>query len=375
MGGIARVTIAKANALAAIPGNEVWIAYTDVDPRHPEPLLALDPKVKTIDLGIRYYKDDRRGLLFRLRGNSVLRRKHKLALEQALAPICPDVVISIGQCEKYFLPTLKLPHRPLYVREFHYNKNYRLDSARSPLKRLIARINNFYDYRLRLPRYDIVGLLTKEDADMNWRRSPVTSRIRVVPNPLTEEAPVQASPDSRLVVTVGRISYQKNHESLLRAWAKVARRYPDWKLAIYGSGELSSQLQRQITDMGLQDSVSAPGSVSDPLRRMAEGSIFALTSRFEGFALVIIEAAAVGLPIVSYTCPCGPREAINDGTDGLLVPFGNEDAFADALLRLIENPDLRAEMGNNAKLMALRYSPENIAARWMQIFSECSPTR
>ncbi len=373
LGGIARVVVAKANALAAIDGNEVWIAYTDIDPEHPEPALPLDPRVRLIDLGIRYYADDTRGLYYRLRSDSLLRRRHRAALERELAALAPDVVISVGQSEKYFLPSLRLPKRPAYVREFHYHRNYRRDIARSLPAKFLARLTNAYDYGCRIGRYDAIAVLTQEDYNTYWARSRHAHKVRVIPNPLTCISEGRSDLTSRTVVTVGRISYEKNHESLLRAWQTVARRHPDWKLCIYGSGSLEEQLHRQIRELGLEGCVSAPGAIRDVPERLKAASVFVLTSRFEGFGLVLLEAAGAGLPLVSYACPCGPRDILAGGRNGILVPAGDEAALADAICRLIENSALRRQMADAALATVGNYSPEAIAARWQTLFSEIAP--
>lgn len=373
VGGIERVTIAKANALAAIPGNEVWIAYTDINPSRPGPALALDSRVRTIDLGIRYYADDRRGLLWRLRGNTLLRRRHRKALQRALASIAPDIVVSVGHSEKYFLPSLHLPGRPAFVRELHFSHDYRRRNARGLVSRMIARANDFYDYRLQMPRYDAVAVLTQEDMDAFWSRLPMAARTHVIPNPVTSSTACRADMSQKEVITVGRLSYPKNHASLLRAWSKVVERNPDWHLTICGGGELEADLRTQIAETHLDRHVTLAGNVDNVLARMAKASIFAFSSRFEGMPLVLIEAASVGLPSVAYACQYGPRDIISDGHTGLLVPTGDEDALAGALCRLIDSPDERRRMGEAAVVTARRYAPDAIARQWMELFSQLRP--
>ena len=368
IGGIARVVVAKANALAAIEGNEVWIAYTDVDALNPHPALPLDSRVHTIDLGIRYDADDTRGLYYRLRADTLLRRRHKAALSKVLDSVQPDIVISVGQSEKYFLPKLQLRKRPAFVREFHYNKRYRHEGARGAIAKIKATLTDFYDYSLQLRRYDAVAVLSEEDYRLNWSKSRMAGKTHVIPNPLTEIHDISADMNARTVVTTGRLTYQKNHEALLRTWSIVARRHPDWKLVIYGTGELENSLRQQISDLGLDNSVSMPGNVSDVCAHMAGGSIFAFTSRFEGFGLVLLEAASIGMPAVSFACPCGPRDIITDGVDGYLVEPGDENALAERLCHLIENESLRRRMGTEALKNSRRYAPAIIAEQWMNLF-------
>lgn len=368
VGGIERVTVAKANALAAIGGNEVWIAYTDVNADKPEPSLPVDPRVRLLDLGIRYYADDQRGLYWRLREDTLLRRRHRRALEAELQRIEPDVVIATGQCEKYFLPKMRLRKRPLYVREVHFAADYRLQHASGFIGRTLARLYNFYDYRLRMPAYDAVCVLTRDDYDHNWSRLPIAGKVHVMPNPLTFIPTRRSDLTQKVVANVGRLSHPKNHASLLRAWQKVASRHPDWHLNIYGDGNLRPDLEAQIARDGLTESVRLAGSVSNVGERLSEASIFAFSSRFEGLPLALIEAQAVGLPVVSYDCHYGPSEVVDDGRSGIIVPQADEDALADGICRLIEDEDLRRRMGAAAINTATRYSPAAIADRWMKLF-------
>lgn len=370
MGGIARVVVEKANALAAIEGNEVWIAYTDVDEKHPGPVSPLDKRVRTIDLGIRYYAKDQLGLYYRIESATRLRHRHKKALEKALAPIKPDVIISVGQSEKYLVPSLKLLCKPALVREFHYAKDYRKYVSASLIGRIKAWLTDLYDYGWKIRRYDAIAILTHEDFNRNWAKSKIRNKVHVIPNPLTGENGISPSDlSSKTVVTIGRVAYQKNHESLIRVWSKVTERHPDWELHIYGDGNLYANLKAQIATMGLTESVYAPGPVSNPLSKIAKSSIFVLTSRFEGFGLVLTEAAAVGLPAVSYDCPCGPRDIITDGVDGYLVKNGDEDAMADRICRLIEDESLRKRMGEAALKSSERYTPQKVAGMWMNLFN------
>lgn len=370
LGGIARVVIAKANALAAIEGNEVWIAYTDVDEKHPEPVFPLDKRVRTIDLGIRYYAKDQLGLYYRIESATRLRHRHKKALEKALAPIKPDVIISVGQSEKYLVPSLKLPRKPALVREFHYAKDYRRYVSTSLIGRIKAWLTDLYDYGWKIRRYDAIAVLTHEDFNRNWAKTKIRDKVHVIPNPLTGGKGILLSDlSSKTVVTIGRVAYQKNHESLIRAWSKVTKSHPDWKLCIYGDGDLYTNLKAQIMSMDLTENVYAPGAVRNASELLAQSSIFALTSRYEGFPLVIPEASAAGVPTVSYKCPCGPSDIITDGVDGYLVETGDEDTMADRICCLIEDESLRKQMGDAALKSSERFTPQKVADMWMNLFN------
>jgi glycosyltransferase involved in cell wall biosynthesis len=148
---------------------------------------------------------------------------------------------------------------------------------------------------------------------------------------------------------------------------QTAGKHPDWILRIYGDG-MREQLQQQIDSLGITASCILEPTVSNIVDKYCESSIFALSSRFEGFGMVIIEAMACGVPPVSFTCPCGPRDIISDGKDGLLVEDGNIEQLAEKISYLIENEDIRKKMGQQARMDVQRFRIENIAEQWKQLF-------
>jgi glycosyltransferase involved in cell wall biosynthesis len=169
---------------------------------------------------------------------------------------------------------------------------------------------------------------------------------------------------SRLVVAAGRLTDQKGFDLLISAFRIVAARHPTWSLSIYGAGHRKQRLAQQIKSSGLGRTVTLKGFSSALPEELAKASIFALSSRFEGFCLALVEAMGVGLPPVSFACPHGPPEIITDGVDGLLVPAEDVDALASAICSLIENPTRRAALGAAARRSAQRYSPAVVDDRW-----------
>ena len=158
--------------------------------------------------------------------------------------------------------------------------------------------------------------------------------------------------------------------SRISAFRIVAQRHPDWTLKIYGDGSLKDSLQNQINESGLQNNVFLMGFSNDMERALRQSSIFAFSSLVEGFALVIVEAMECGLPVVSYQCPCGPKDIITDGKDGFLVPVNDEQMLAEKICGLIEDENLRHQMAAAAREKALRYRDSSIAEQWMKLFDE-----
>lgn len=362
-GGIQTVTMVKANALAKIPGNQVWIVVTD---HNKKPLLKLE-NVELINLAVNYYEDDWKGYWYVIKGIFLKRRQHQKRLEKVLNEINPDIVVSTGTSEKNFLPTLKIKSSPAFIREVHFEKNYRLRSAKGWKDRLVAHVANFYDYGYRIRKYHKIVVLTKEDKENNWRE---WNNVLVIPNPMTSQLDRSSVCVSPKVLAAGRLVRQKNFTSLIRIWYKVAEKHPEWTLEIWGNGEQKEMLQDQINRLNLGRTVFLRGFTSALQQKMIQSSIFLLSSDYEGFGLVLVEAMSVGLPIVSYACPAGPCDLIEDGQNGFLIPMGNEDLFAEKICTLIENEELRKGMGKNALIKSKEYQIDPIISRWMLLFEE-----
>lgn len=365
LGGIQRVTVTKANALADVPGNEVYVVVTDN--KVGAIVQPLSPKVHLIDLEINHYEGDTERSTF---GNLLVsfhkRRLHKKRLEEFLLNLRPDIVISVGTSEKYMLLSMKNRTWKV-IREFHFERFYRKKYAVTRFDRLMASLADFYEFHFRIKKYDKIILLTHEDREDNWHNWTKTT---VVPNPISFSCENPSSLDEKCVSMVGRLEPIKNCSSMIKAFRMVVNRHPDWTLKLYGDGSERGKLLQLISDLKLQDNVELMGYTSDVRTAFCEASIATLTSLSEGFALVIIEAMECGVPFVSYQCHCGPKDLIDEGVDGFLVPVNDEEAMADRICQLIEDEELRRAMGHAAKEKAQKYHIESITNQWMALFDD-----
>ncbi|GAA1896196.1 glycosyltransferase family 4 protein [Streptomyces sodiiphilus] len=217
--------------------------------------------------------------------------------------------------------------------------------------------------------------LTVSEADAEqWRAGlPPGSRARVlcVPNSVPAPEVTPSRGDSRTVVAAGRFIPIKRYDRLIDAFARVAAERPGWQLRIYGRGRKEGRLRRRINELGLHDRVRLMGAVSPIETEWAKGAVAAVSSDGESFGLTIVEAMRCGVPVVSTDCPYGPGEIITHGHDGLLVPLeGGSDAFAEALISLIDDPRRRREMGRAGLKSGAAYDPERIAARYTELVRE-----
>ncbi|MFF8377387.1 glycosyltransferase [Streptomyces sp. NPDC015661] len=221
---------------------------------------------------------------------------------------------------------------------------------------------------------DAVTTVTEADARAYRRLALPGVRIEAVPNSVPAPSVPPADLTARTVVAAGRLTGVKRYDVLIDAFAEVAADHPDWKLRIYGSGDavqdLKAPLSRQIKDRGLEGKAFLMGSVTPMEPEWAKGSVAAVTSERESFGMTIVEAMRCGLPVVSTDCPHGPREIIEDGVDGRLVPVGDVAAVAAALRQFVSDDALRAEAGRAALAASERFDPSRVAARHEALWGE-----
>ncbi|MEU9702027.1 glycosyltransferase family 4 protein [Streptomyces sp. NPDC047981] len=222
---------------------------------------------------------------------------------------------------------------------------------------------------------DAVTTVTEADARSYRTRLRLPGvRIDAVPNSVPAPGVPPADPASRIVVAAGRLTPVKRYDVLVEAFAQVAAAHPDWRLRIYGEGDQGGDtrpaLTRQIERLGLGENVFLMGMANPMEPEWAKGSIAAVTSRRESFGMTLVEAMRCGLPVVSTDCPYGPREIVEDGVDGRLVPVDDVSAVARALLELVEDDELRARTAKAALTASERFDPVRIAARHEEIWSE-----
>lgn len=224
-------------------------------------------------------------------------------------------------------------------------------------------------------KLDALAVLTRGDEeDYNALLSGSRTRVHRIPNGLPRKQWMRADLDSKQVIAAGRYSPQKGFDLLVDAYQEVAREHPDWQLRVYGKGARRGYLQRRARDLQLHNHVLFMGQTDQLDEELARSSIFVLSSRFEGFAMVVIEAMAVGLPVVSFDCPRGPSDIITDGVNGTLVPPGDVGALAEGILDLLENPEKRRSYSEAALQTARSYEIDAIGQVWRRTFDElCDP--
>ena len=214
-------------------------------------------------------------------------------------------------------------------------------------------------------KLDALVLLTREDAN-SWKG--VTNTF-VIPNPTPFYPEASSTCESHKAICVGRLNEQKGYEYLIDAWAIVSKRHPDWILNAYGSGEIKEQLQKRINEKGVSTSLILNEPTSEIISKYLESSLYIMSSRFEGFPMVLLEAMSCGLPCVSFDCPNGARDMIEEGRNGFLVEYLNVYALAERICKLIEDESLRKKLGKTAKEDVKKYLPDSIMKSWVDLFN------
>ena len=364
-GGVDRVLSVKANYLADHLGHDVWI-ITDSQAGRPV-VFPLSPQVHHIDLETDFDEQYHNGIIRRFMIYRRLMRQYRKRLKAKLNEIRPDIVCTTLGRDMDFLCDLHDGSRK--VGESHIAKafcrNFHLMEARGFPYKQIARYWRWKQERS-VAKLDALVVLTQRDA-ASWSD---VRKAQVIHNPCTIVPTGRADVvKSRTVVAVGRLGEQKAFHRLIAAWSKVAPLHPEWQLCIWGEGELQIDLQNQISELGLTASVHLCGISHNIEDCYQQGAFYAMTSRFEGFPLVLIEAMSCGLPLVAMDCPTGVREIVNDGENGLLVPDGDIEAMSSALCRMIESPSLRSSMSKRClKIVEDRFCLPAVMNKWEKLF-------
>ena len=364
-GGVERVLTLKANYFAEHFGYDVTIILTEGKGKSPFYLLSERIKVVNLDIGFEQLWNC--SFLKKIFVYLKKQRQYKKALTAELMKLCPDITVSLLRREINFLIGIKDGSKK--IGELHVNRlNYRNFEANDTnfIKQLFAKLWMFSLVK-QLKRLDRFVVLTEEDM-LAW---PELQNVSVIPDPLSFVPTAQSSLSVKRVIAVGRYVYQKGFDLLLQAWAKIERQCPDWMLVVYGDGD-RAPYEQMMRNLGIDTSrCLLNGPTTDIQREYVNSSLFVFTSRFEGFGMVLVEAMACGLPVVSFACPCGPKDIVRDGEDGFLVENGNIDELVQQLMKLMVDHRLRTAFARHAQQNAQRFNIEQTALRWKSVFESC----
>lgn len=377
VGGTIRTVFNQANALCANHDVEIASVYRTAE----APILPLDPRVRLVSLtdwrddgarwtdeagaNSRWWRKTRRLRNRMAHGNDGRYKRWDPVLDAKLIRYMrsqPDGVLVTTRPALNLMSARWAPRRLIRVGQDHMNFGSYRPGAQAAMIRAY-------------PRLDAVSVLTR--ADFEAYRAALGDSVRVVrvPNGIPPHHGVPGGERDRTVVAAGRLVRQKGFDLLIEAFAPVHERHPEWRLDIFGGGPLRAELSALIQQRGLAGAVRLRGLSRNLDDELARASIFALSSRKEGLPMVLLEAMSSGLPVVSFDCPTGPADVVDDGVNGLLVPAEDVPGLSAGLNRVIEDDAERAAMGAAAATTAAAYETPVIAAQWEELFADLHRNR
>lgn len=366
LAGMERVLTDKMNYLSEQLGYDVYL-ITYEQGKNPFS-YELSPRVIHKDLGVLLYTKSRYPFPQRFWVYLKMRKLLKNRLYEEVERINPDIIIATNYSFPIIDIIANLPGKSKRILETHIAKDAVLKGADFANFSLFKIAAYFYDrYMLRqIKKFNVLVTLTEQDKK-KWQNIIHTVTI---PNVLTFFPTKVAGLTDKCLISAGRYDAQKGYDFLIRAWSSVVAKHPDWQMHIYGSGPLKDFLMKMAEEYGVTSSFILNPPTPEIYDKYLEHSIYVMSSRFEGFGLVLIEAMSCGLPCISFDCPSGPSEIIRNGEDGLLVENGNIEKLSEAICRLIENEQERKQMGIKARKNSLRFSKDRIMGDWDALFKD-----
>lgn len=345
-GGVERIVSEKANTLSVQYHHKVTLISVYHDDRQQR--YKLDEKVRMVLLDVPFAKKT---------SNPVSRLLSRLStmltaicrLNKAVKLLNPDIIFFTTTLGAILLPFCNTKARKIY--ESHLARNF------NPFNQL---------FFLTERSAERVVCLTSGDA----KEFKHARQVNIIPNFINQVSNHVDDYGIKKAMAVGRLEHQKGFDILISCWQEIARRFPDWKLDIYGEGACREALQQQIDTLYLGDKVKLCGRHDNIMEVYPRYSLHLMTSRYEGLPMTLIEAQACGLPSVVFNFQYGASDIVTDGHNGLIVEQGNTELFTEAVIKMLSSEALRKEYGTHALAVGKRYSKENIFKKWIKLIEE-----
>jgi glycosyltransferase involved in cell wall biosynthesis len=320
------------------------ITIVTLEPKATRPYYSLDPSVEVKNLNV---PPQVRSPI----ASTLLVAKRLLTIRRQLIAIRPDIVVSfLTRVNIITLLATRGLRIPVIVSERnnpqlqHFGLTWR---------------------KLRQALYPVAfGLVTMTQGAMDFFPKAQRKRSWVIPNFVNLPKDLAKRKEGRNIVAVGRLVPQKGFDLLIEAFSRIAAANTDWNLIIWGEGPDREKLTARRDALGLGERIQLPGISKSPGAWLQTADVFVMSSRFEGWGIVLLEAMAHGLPCVSYACNFGPSDMITDGQNGLLVPPENVEALATAMAQVLHDGELRQRLGDSAAQTAKKFSHAEVMAAW-----------
>lgn len=365
-GGIERILTDKMNYLAEhYDYNIIIVTYCQGSNNT---VYDLSPKVKLIDVNVpiqtRYKYHHYKRVLFCLKMYNQYYSKVRNILKEN------NVDVLVATTQNFFILSVVYRLRKIVktVIESHIYSNWGHLYKKKGIARSIYYFFKLKLFKLYVRKSTIIVSLTERDKNI-WKDAKgcivIPNMLRLYPKENNKEGY-----EYKRIISVGRIDFQKGFDLLLEAWRIVTKKHPVWHLDIFGDGDSNEKekLEQLCEDYKLQDALAFHKPTNNIYNQYMTSDFCVMSSRYEGFGMVLIEAMSCGIPCISFDCPYGPSEVIKDNEDGFLVPSGDTKALAEKICFLIENKDIRNILGKNARKDVKRFLPQRIMPLWKRLF-------
>ena len=366
-GGTERIVTQKINFCLEFE-KQYDITIVTTEGINKKPFYDLHPSAKVIELNIDFLEEFSKPLYSKYIGTKRKLKEYKKKLIQIINTQNIDICISTGAKELEFLSQIQVPCKKICELHFSkYNRELFFEGKKGGIIwKLIGKIRA-YQLIKQTKGLDQLVVLTKKD-EKDWKKTH--NNVKQIYNFSDIQSESVALLENKKVISVGRLTEQKGYNFLIEAWAIIKNKKSDWTLEIYGEGDLYNELFQQIKDSRLENHVFLKGRTNRVQEKILESSIFALSSRYEGFPMVLLESMACGVPVVSFDCETGPAEIIEHNDCGILVENRNVLKLAGALLTMMDDKDLRKKRGEIAKIKSANFSKSKLMTEWMDLFAD-----
>ena len=369
-GGMERVLTDKVNYLIKSGNYCITVLTTDMKATE-SPFYELDANVKVINLEIFFESIFNLPLLKKRKESKILLEMYERKLSKYILDNQVDICISMGAKELEFFSKLDVPVVKIF--ESHFNPTVRSSfiadhKGSSLFWRILGKYRD-WQYLQQTKNLDQVVVLTK-NAQIEWKKTHNNVCLINNPSPFAAIKYKVNDKEYKRAIAIGRLEDQKGFDLLIESWKKVYDIHPNWKLDIFGEGSKKDVLQNMISENCLDQVITLKGITRNVQQELLTSDFYVMSSRYEGLPMVLLESIANGLPIVSFDCPTGPAEIVENNDCGVLALNGNINDLSEKIIYMIESVDIRKEMSAVAIEKSKKYSIELIMGQWVDLFAE-----